>query len=271
MRWALTLALVVFAVARPVLVRAGPVPDVFPFVTGTTWTYAGTVRWTDHVNRISGRAVRRSSVVTAAFDHGDVAADLLRGGVWDLFEPEAPPREYVLVRVKARYYVVYDNANQTFAALKRTGGKALAGRRYESWFDAPLTPARDFRPEDFPEREDGLHQWFIAKKPRGYVLTYPHPASVTTATIVPGVGITAYTYVHNGTVLEIHVHLVAYHRPAQRPRLGSIARPVPAALDRAAPSRQQRGAPAVVDRGQEPRIFAPLARDRIDVAPKPGL
>jgi hypothetical protein len=57
---------------------------VFPFVTGTTWLYAGTVKWTDDRKMPRSANVHWTSAVADAFDDGDVAGALLDGGVWDL-------------------------------------------------------------------------------------------------------------------------------------------------------------------------------------------
>jgi len=196
---------------------AGEDGVVFPFVAGTTWTYAGTVKWTppDHGRPRSG-SVRWTSEVADAFDDGDVAGALLDGGVWDLAwsSPEVHAARYAVLRVRTRYYLIYDDARATFAAVKASGRKALPPNlEQEAWFDAPLTPGRLLRPNDVAPRVDTRYGWSIAKTARSaYALTYLTLPDEEKLTLVPGVGITSFAYVHHGTIAEANVHLIAYHR-----------------------------------------------------------
>jgi hypothetical protein len=45
-----------------------------------------------------------------------------------------------------------------------------------------------------------------------YVLGYRTLPDEETLTLVPGIGITSFAYVHHGTIVEANVHLVAYRR-----------------------------------------------------------
>jgi hypothetical protein len=47
---------------------------------------------------------------------------------------------------------------------------------------------------------------------QAFRLTYNTLASELHETIVPGIGVTALTYVHNGTLAEAYAHLIAYRR-----------------------------------------------------------
>jgi hypothetical protein len=202
---------------------------VFPFVKGTTWTYAGTVKWTPEGNRPRSGTVRWRSEVVDAFDDGDVAAALLQGGVWDLvgWSPEVRAGSYVLLRVGTRYYLVYRDPKATFSAVKASGRRALPSNlEQDPWFDAPLKPGRLYRPRDVAPRDDTMYGWWISRvvpvnlrlagvkdtTRSAYVLRYVTLPDEETLTLVPGVGVTAFAYVHHGTIAEADVHLVAYHR-----------------------------------------------------------
>jgi hypothetical protein len=193
---------------------------VFPFVTGTAWLSAGTVKWTDDRNMPRSANVRWNSAVADAFDDGDVAGALLDGGVWDLawWSPDARVASYAVLRVRTRYYLISDDAKATFAAVKRSGRKALPSNlEQQRWFDAPLTPGRLLRANDVAPREDTRYGWLIAKATRSaYALSYLTLPDEQKLTLVPGVGITSFTYVHHGTISEANVHLVAYHRGGLR-------------------------------------------------------
>ncbi|HEV2642370.1 MAG TPA: hypothetical protein VGT98_06675 [Candidatus Elarobacter sp.] len=201
---------------------------VVPFVKGTSWTYAGHVRWTDPPNTIRNNEVRWLSEVVDAFDHGDVAAALLSGGVWDLlsWSPQRRRGDYAFVRVGTRYYIVFGDAKKTFAALKKSGAIGLTKTLVqEPWFDTPLKKGQVARKPDMGPRDDTGYAWWVENATpvrvdvpgvsvtrRGYLLTFRTLASDEHMTLVPGIGITSFAYVHHGTVAEAHVHLVAYRR-----------------------------------------------------------
>jgi hypothetical protein len=226
----LALGVLVAVVLAAATATAPAVGDraVFPFVKGTTWTYAGTVKWTNDRNQRRSGTVRWTSEVVDAFDDGDVAAALLKGGVWDLawWEPGARAGSYVLLRVGTRYYRVCRDPETVFFALKGSGRKALPPNLGEKpWFEAPLKPGRLYRPKDVAPRDDTMYGWLIASTSpvnvavtgmesarSAYVLSYRTLPDEETLTLVPGVGITSFAYVHHGTIAEADVHLVAYHR-----------------------------------------------------------
>ena len=215
----LTLAVLVAVVlaAATGATPAGGDGEIFPFVKGTTWTYAGTVKWTDVRTPRSG-SVRWTSKVRDAFNEGDIAAALLEGGVWDVawWSPDARAESYVLLRVGTRYYLVRHDAKTLFAAVKASGRNALPpDLADELWFDASLKPGALYRPSDVAPRDDTLYGWSVAGAAAtrsAYVLSYRTLPDEETLTIVPGVGITSFAYVHHGTIAEADVHLVAFHR-----------------------------------------------------------
>jgi|GEM_PF-1417228 len=203
---------------------------VIPFVKGTAWTYAGTVRWTDPPNTIRNNDVRWVSDVVDAFDHGDVAAALISGRVWDLpsFSREKRRGGYALVRVATRYYFVWGDAKKTFAVLKKSGAIALTKTRtQEPWFDTPLKKGQVVaRAPDMGPRDDTGYGWWVESAApvrldlpgmtsvtrRGYLLSFRTLASEEHMTIVPGIGITSFAYVHRGTIAETHLRLVDFRR-----------------------------------------------------------
>lgn len=215
-RMTLWVLLAVVLAAATGAAPAGGDGAVFPFVKGTTWTYAGTVKWTD-VRTPRNGTVRWTSEVVDAFDDGDVAAALLKGGVWDVawWSPDANPGSYVVLRVGTRYYLVWHDTKTMFAAVKKSGRNALPPNLAdEIWFDAPLKPGALYRPRDVAPRDDTMYGWSIesAAAPRSaYVLSYHTLPDEETLTLVPGIGITSFAYLHHGTIAEANIHLVAYH------------------------------------------------------------
>ena len=235
----------VFGVLVALFVAAGSVTPagraaergamVFPFVKGTAWTYAGTLRWTVmNSNHVRTSRVRWTSEVVDAFDHGQIAGALLRGGVWDTawWSPGQQPGSYLVLRAGARYYLVcYDAhmARETFRSLKASRRTTLpASAQNDPWFSVPLNAGQVDRAPNYGGRDDTWYSWVVervvpAQAPVPGVPHAPHPGYLMmyrtlpdeeTVTLVPGIGITAFTYLHHGTVAEAHLHLIAY-------RLGS--------------------------------------------------
>ena len=232
-RWAFRVLVAIVLAASPCGVSAGDHAEVFPFFIGTAWTYQALLRWTDPPNTLRRSEVRWTSTVIDAFDHGDVAGALLQGGVDDLTSWSRDPRPgtYAVLRVGARYYRLCNVSRSAFAAVKAAGRKALpANLDRHVWFDVPLTAGRVLRPRDMGPRDDTSYGWWIEsvgparldvpglRDParQGFRLTYHTLASDLHETVVPGIGVTALTYVHHGTVAEAYAHLIAYRRGRAR-------------------------------------------------------
>ncbi|HEY0381372.1 MAG TPA: hypothetical protein VGC72_04170 [Candidatus Elarobacter sp.] len=232
-RWAFRVLLAMVLAASLRAAAAGDNGEVVPFVTGTVWTYQALLKWTDPPNTLRRSEVRWTSTVIDAFDHGDVAGALLRGGVWDLawWSRDPRPGSYEVVRVGTRYYLLRDVSKSAFAAVKAAGRKALpADLDQHVWFDVPLTKGRVLRPRDMGRRDDTSYGWWIEsvgparldlpglRDParQAFRLTYDTLASEHHETVVPGIGITAFTYVHHGSLAEAYAHLIAYRRGPAR-------------------------------------------------------
>jgi hypothetical protein len=228
-RWALGMLVGAVVAATTGAADVGGDRAVFPFVKGTTWAYAGTVRWTAPPRTVRRNDVRWTSEVVDAFDHGDVAGALLAGGVWDVawWSPSIQPGDYLLLRVGTRYHVVRKDAKRIFAAVKQSGRKALPVNFGDDvWFAAPLQQGALYRSPQTAPRDDTMYGWLVesavpvnldepasARAPRrGYVLTYATLPDEEHVTVVPGIGITSFAYLHHGTVAEAHLHLVGFHR-----------------------------------------------------------
>jgi hypothetical protein len=232
-RWASRVLIAIVLAASPCGVSADDDAEVIPFVTGTVWTYQASLKWTDTSNTLRRSEARWTSTVTDAFDHGDVAGALLRGGIEDVFSFSRPlrPGSYEVLRVGTRYYLLGDVNKTAFAAVKAAGRKALpADLDQHVWFDAPLTKGRVLRPRDMGPRDDTGYGWWIESVGRArldlpglrdqarqaFRLTYHTLASDLHETVVPGIGVTSFTYVHHGTLAEAYAHLTAYRRGRAR-------------------------------------------------------
>ena len=233
--WALWLIAVTTVGAGRVAAPSSAESTIFPFLKGTSWTYAATVRWTvpDSVpTLVKTNHVRWSSTVIDAFDHGNVAAALVRAPVWDLawWDPSRVPNEQLILRIDHRYYMFWRNARRLFAAVNVSGRRALPRDCYEyAWFDAPLRAGVLLRPDDINVMGSN-YGWLVERAgpmardtaraiggaQHSYRLTYETLGSDEHVTVVPGIGPTAFAYRHHGTVAEATATLIAFHRGAAK-------------------------------------------------------
>lgn len=190
----------------------------FPFLTGMTWTYAGTARWTlpsegRAPSVVKTGSVRWTSRVVDAFQSGDVAGALVRDAAWNTQTPGFSSHDETLIlRVGCRYYRIIVGAHGLFAAVKAHGRAAFAkvADDLDGWFDVPLTPGRILRPRLY--RKFGTATgWLVTRAPRGFWLGFATAAGYEVLVLVPGIGVTEYVYHHNGTADDSDVHLVAFH------------------------------------------------------------
>jgi len=178
-------------------------------------------------------SVRWTSKVVDAFDDGDVAGALLEGAVWDLawWSPDVRPGAYAVLRAGTQYYLVADRAKEVFAAVKKSGRRALTRDvEHHPWFATPLRRGQMNRDPELGPRDDTNYGWFVESAApaklgvpgtagaawTAYVLAYRTLGSNDLVTFVPGIGITAFTFVHHGTLAEAYVHLAAFRRGGGR-------------------------------------------------------
>ena len=234
-RWGLWVLAALIVAVFPGTAQAGNAAADIPFVKGTTWTYAGTVRWTSTTSRRSDPSVVRTdtvrwvSEVVDAFDDGHVSGALLEGGVWDLYgwSPHKQRGTYTLLRVGLRLYEIFNDAKTIFAAAKASHGNVLPANLHDSmsWFGSPLKAGQLYRAKEVGGL-DTSYGWYVASATpvkldldgkknatlSAYQLSYRTLASDEAMTIVPGIGITSLAYVHHGTIAEVHVHIVGFRR-----------------------------------------------------------
>jgi hypothetical protein len=200
-------------------------PAYFPLQPGTYWVYRGSVKWTE------GREVREREMtwrmeVLKVLDRHGIAAFLLRGHPGDLvsFEEDREPGEYAILRSgSGRFYLTDAEA---LTVLERPEAPRGLLRDWELFLDFPLTPGKKFCDAEGMSRPDGFYCWVVesSQAPSSWSVTgAPRPERVAvvryrtlpdevTVDFAEGLGIVRYRYLHHGTVSEVDVHLVDYHR-----------------------------------------------------------
>jgi hypothetical protein len=222
-----------FAVAILVTAAVCSAQDAIPMRKGSTWSYSGTVRWTDMPNTVRKAPVKLKSEVTEYVERGANAAALLYGFPDDLnwWNEDKPLRSWhLLVRIGPAYY------------LMETGSKggvlqALKTLPPEKWkekiapesifFELPLKAGNRYCAPNQRERTDGRYCWVvIGSRPMSSKskmkalsgkpairLTFLTAPEETTLRLIPGVGIVSYHFAHHGTVAEADVKLTEFHLP----------------------------------------------------------
>jgi len=190
--------------------------DPLPLALGATWTYKATVSQFDPD---AGKDVKReldwtTSVVEAHPIHSIVS-----------FKVKGWPSDLVVIpaggsagSTMAEKTIL--RSGDTFLWSKQPDGSADGAR---GWFTWPLHDGQQICPDP-----QVAYCWTVATTEDGYLLTYRTGPDEETYLIQPGVGVAEYSYIHHGTTLEVHAHLVDY----KEGRHGAMS---PAATPPAAP------------------------------------
>ena len=198
---------------------------------GTYWIYAGSVAWQGQDNEVQRRRLTWKAEVLDSLENGRFKVALLLGDPRDLaWYSESTKRGcHLLTVVDNREYYLEDV--QSPCALPQSSSPDLA-RSGELILKLPANKGDSFGGD--PERErtvnDGMYAWVVENLalanlrgirgiPKGqaftaYDLAYRTMPDHQFITYVPGIGLTSYEYGHHGTVAEVDVRLVEFHRNA---------------------------------------------------------
>jgi len=212
---------------------------VFPLSRGSYWIYKGTAKWTKPTsistgeNKVMEKTLIWKMEVIETINREHLTTAVLKGHPVDLvcYEEGKSRGDYLIIRVgPGKFYLLSDERGEK--ALKRLRDKkdllgGLLDRGCEPFLDLPLTPGKVFGETDWITRQDRRYCWVVegehqiqlkhtkgispSRKMRQHRLTYQTLPDHTVIDFVPGVGITRYTYVHHGTIMETDLRLVEYY------------------------------------------------------------
>lgn len=205
------------------------VENGFPLSKGNYWTYKGTVKYQKQgFEKVFEKAASIKMEVTDVIGRDGIFAAKIKGYPLELagFDERASERgNYLLVRAgSGSYYLLGESA--IGEALKKIGDPddVLHELVDESdlIIDLPLAKGKVFGEAEQVTRTDGKYCWRVdecvdtdlsAVKGAGMAATKEfwlfHSTNPDTQKVgfVPGIGITSYSYRHNGTVMEFDVKL----------------------------------------------------------------
>ncbi len=220
-------------------------PPIFPMAIGTTWTYRGESRWTDSFGHVQSQAFTWRMEIVDYAHHGATYAALVRGAPMDLpgFHAGQEPRYSLILRRGTIYYFrASADSPEHFLhfkhrrpwPLKRPGVPGPLVRAEDAWFTVPLTVGQktcavppapapaDAEPRCWTvERKSQPDLRGVKGAPSNHVaqfdLAYRVLPDYEFVSLVPGLGIAAYHYQHQGTVADTRLRLVEF-RIAPPPR-----------------------------------------------------
>ena len=216
-----------------------PVPaPAFNFPKGATWTYEGAVKW-DAKGKTQQKTLTWKMQIADKIERGDgIVGYVMQGHPLDLafYEEGKKPGDYLYIAKANRVYQItlldaapinrVKNKSDTLADLLTDDNLA---------FDFPLANGKKFGAAQFVADPAGMNAWIIADaKPTTLTgIKGITPANVTEYALdfktnpdrqmvyyVPNVGITRFTYHHNGTVSEVDVKLIEYSAGASSAATG---------------------------------------------------
>lgn len=202
----------------------------FPMEKGSYWIYAGTVKWSETLDDstvIRTKKIRWKMAVIQSFHRGTISAALVKGHPSDLawYEKDKKPGDYLLVRNGNRFYFLHDeDARNGYRDL--VNSKKLPNEE-DIFFALPLKPGKHFCDPEQTENPDGSYCWSVdgiqsvglqniqGVDPQKYVryqLAFRTIPDHEFTYLVPEIGITRWIYSHHGSVSDVDVHLVEFHR-----------------------------------------------------------
>jgi hypothetical protein len=196
---------------------------IIPLNEGTGWTYAAKVRWwtLDKSNHVRENSIQWKMRVLKSFKKSSGTAAVISGFVTDLawYEPEKKSSYTVLVENPSGLFETYMTPSATEAAASELAKKALKGESVgEQMLRFPIRVGDCLDSDPKRTRTDNMYCWFVKSRVHdtgglAWVLRFDSNPDTTTFRIVPGVGITRFSYDHHGTVASADAHLISFHVP----------------------------------------------------------
>lgn len=198
------LAAIVFAVSS-----VGQMPVIFPCEPGKVLTYRGKGQWEEGAgpSTIIKKEVTWTTTFLRCSYSPTKAVAIVRGLPGDLawYEPGQQPGTYAIVQTPDGLFI------RRIAYKPDLDPQTIEMHRAKQYLHFPITENTCASTEN--NRKDGMYCWLLTSiKQDGsnlvWMIEYHSLPDSTSMTIEPGVGITAFSYEHFGTVAEVDLQLV---------------------------------------------------------------
>ncbi len=212
---------------RPTVSPSQTSSDYFPLKKGSYWVYRGPVKWTKvNSSDVVEEEITWKMGVEQVVQRNDIVGYEMLGAPWDLawYDPAKEQSKYGIIQVGGKFYKI---PLETVARLSNAGDD-LSGLVDENniFLNTPLESGKKFCDPASLTRSDNMYCWIVGEAipfdashisgvdPSKGLLEYPilnqTMPDISTMCFVPGVGISRYSYHHNGTVSDVDVHLIEY-------------------------------------------------------------
>ena len=207
-------------------------PPAFPLSAGTVWTYRGLVKWTAADSTVKAQTLTWTMTISRTISYRQYVLAVVKGHPLDLawYDEAVKPGDYSIVYdgVSKYYLLSEENGAQVLARVRAASGDLADLLTPDDLFLAlPLKAGKDFANDPSTPRTDHWYCWTVERawtQPltgiTGLDPTPSHPSfrlayrtnpDEQVMDFVPGIGLTAFTYIHHGTVAEAHLLLVGFH------------------------------------------------------------
>ncbi len=203
-------------------------PPQFSFAKGAEWTFQGAVKW-DLKGKVQQKNLTWKMQVVDKIERRDgIVGYVMRGHPLDLafYEDGKKPSDYMYLAKGNRVYQVTLVSDEPVNRVKNANDP-LTDLLIDELLvlDLPLAPNKKFGPAQFVSGSNEMNVWVVtgskaaalsgikgvtATSGTEYALTLKTNPDHQTVYYVPGVGITHFTYAHNGTVSEVDVKLTEF-------------------------------------------------------------
>jgi hypothetical protein len=225
-------ALLLFGALIPMAYAATPAPAAFPLTKGAYWVYEGPVTWTpDGADKALEKTLTWKMEITDVIQREAIQAAVVKGHPMDLafYEEGRQPGDYLLVSVRGQqYYLVTGDAVADALKKLKDAEDPLTDlvKDTDLILDLPLTPGKAFGETAQITRPDNMYVWVVGSETKAQLakvkgapttalteseLKFTTVSDNATVKFVPGVGISAYEFNHNGTVSTVNVKLIEFH------------------------------------------------------------
>ena len=185
---------------------------IVPMEAGASWVFSARVRWTlPDSNRVRRSSIRREMRITEVHESEGIKAAVVRGFPFPLawYEPGERPGFDVLVKRSDGLWLAGANSEEEAKELAK---RAVAGEAIGEMLLRFPVRVGDCVGGD-PDRTDGRYRWSVERRIKeqgvpGWEIAYRTNPDHQFLRLVPGLGITGFTYEHHGTVASARARLV---------------------------------------------------------------
>lgn len=187
---------------------------IMPLEAGASWVFSVRVRWTlSDSNQVQSASIRWEMRITEVHESEGIRAAVVRGFPFQLawYEPGKQPGFDVLVKRSGGLWLAQAHSEDEARELAK---RAVAGEATGELLLRFPVRVGDCVGGDL-DRTDGRYCWSVERRVKergvsGWEIAYRTNPDHQLVHLVPGLGITRFTYEHHGTVASATARLVRY-------------------------------------------------------------